>query len=33
MNSDLEISNLEIEELKKLGKYTKENIEKIKNGY
>lgn len=33
MNSDLEISNLEIEELKKLGKYTKENIEKMKNGY
>ncbi len=33
MNDELKISNLEIEELKKLGKYTNENISKIKEGY
>lgn len=33
MNKDINISNLEIEELKKLNKYTKENIVKIEAGY
>lgn len=33
MNKDLNISNLEVEELKKLNKYTDENIAKIKEGY
>lgn len=33
MNKEFNISNLEIEELKTLGKYTKENITKIKNNY
>lgn len=33
MNNQLGISNLEIEELKKIGKYNKDNIIKIKQGY
>jgi len=33
MNKDLNISNLEIEELKKLNKYNEENIAKIESGY
>ena len=33
MNNELGISELEIKELKKTGKYNEENITKIKNGY
>lgn len=33
MNKELNISELEIEELKKIGKYNEENIAKIKNNY
>lgn len=33
MSKELGISPLEIEELKKIGKYTKENLTKIHNGY
>lgn len=33
MNNNLNISNLEIEELKLLNKYNKENIAKIESGY
>jgi release factor glutamine methyltransferase len=33
MNKELKISELEIKELKKINKFTEENIQKIKSGY